>query len=785
MTSIEQTPPPATADQQVELSIGGMTCASCANRIERKLNKLDGVSASVNYATEKAKVSYGDGVDEATLVETVEQAGYSARLPTPPSEAKGESVPEDEALRGLRTRVIVSALLSVPVIAMAMIPALQFTYWQWLSLTLAVPVIVWGGLPFHRATWTNLKHATATMDTLITMGTGAALLWSLYALFFGTAGEPGMTHAFELTIARGDGAGNIYLEVGAGVITFILMGRYFEARSKRRAGAALRALLELGAKEVAVLREGREELVSIDQLVVGDRFVVRPGEKIATDGTIVEGSSAVDASMVTGESMPVEVAPGDTVIGATVNAGGRLVVEATRVGSDTQLAQMAQLVEDAQNGKAQAQRLADRISGIFVPIVIVLAFATFGFWAGTGGSLTMAFTAAVAVLIIACPCALGLATPMALLVGTGRGAQMGVLIKGPEVLESTRKIDTIVLDKTGTVTTGQMTLIDAVPAVGEGEHQLLRLAGALEAASEHPIAQAIAKGATQRVGDLPAVEGFANVEGLGVQGTIAESDGSRAVIVGRARLLADWSHHLPPELEAAMTSASDKGQTAVAVGWDGRARGVLVVADAIKPTSAQAIAQLRALGLTPVLLTGDNATVARNVAHQVGIDPGPDTVIAEVMPSDKVDVITRLQAQGKRVAMVGDGVNDAAALAQADLGLSMGTGTDVAIEASDITLVRGDLRAAADAIRLSRRTLGTIKGNLFWAFAYNVAALPLAAAGLLNPMLAGAAMAFSSVFVVTNSLRLRGFTPTHDPAELPGDAVEPATSGDPRTPIRA
>lgn len=788
MTSIDQTPPPATEGQQVELAIGGMTCASCANRIERKLNKLDGVSASVNYATEKAKVTYEAGIDQAALVATVEQAGYSARLPTPTATtptAEKENRPEDEALRALRNRVVISALLSVPVILMAMIPALQFTYWQWLSLTLAAPVIVWGGLPFHKATWTNLKQATATMDTLISMGTSAALLWSLYALFFGTAGEPGMTHPFELTIARGDGAGNIYLEVGAGVVTFILLGRYFEARSKRRAGAALRTLLELGAKEVSVLREGREELISTDQLVVGDHFVVRPGEKIATDGTIVEGSSAVDASMVTGESVPVEVAPGDTVVGATVNAGGRLVVQATRVGADTQLAQMARMVEDAQNGKAQAQRLADRVSGIFVPIVIVLAFATFGFWVGTGGSPAMAFTAAVAVLIIACPCALGLATPMALLVGTGRGAQMGVLIKGPEVLETTRRVDTVVLDKTGTVTTGQMTLVETIPADGQDEQQLLRLAGALEAASEHPIAQAIATGARQRTGELPPVGDFANVEGLGVQGTVADGEESRAVIVGRARLLADWSHHLTPELEAAMTSASEKGQTAVAVGWDGHARGVLVVADAIKPTSAPAIARLRDLGLTPVLLTGDNATVARTVADQVGIDPGPDTVIAEVMPADKVEVITRLQAQGKRVAMVGDGVNDAAALAQADLGLSMGTGTDVAIEASDITLVRGDLRAAADAIRLSRRTLGTIKGNLFWAFAYNVAALPMAAAGLLNPMLAGAAMAFSSVFVVTNSLRLRGFKSANDPGQLSGETTTPAASAETPTPTRA
>ncbi|MDA8369962.1 MAG: heavy metal translocating P-type ATPase [Nocardiopsaceae bacterium] len=759
MSALNDMTPPSDAGNRVELAIGGMTCASCANRIERKLNKLDGVTATVNYATEKAQVTHEDTVDQTTLVDVVEQAGYTAQLPKPRTgtgSGDGEGVPdEDSPVRALRDRVTISAVLSIPVIAMAMVPALQFTYWQWLSLTLAAPVIVWAGLPFHKAAWTNLKHGTATMDTLISMGTGAAMLWSLYALFFGTAGEPGMTHAFEFTTSPGGGADDIYLEVGAGVITFILLGRYFEARSKRRAGAALRALLELGAKEVSVLRDGREERISVDELAVGDRFVVRAGEKVATDGRVVEGSSAVDASMVTGESVPVEVGPGDAVVGATVNAGGRLFVEATRIGADTQLAQMAKMVEDAQSGKAQAQRLADTISGIFVPIVIVVAFATFGFWVGTGGAIAAAFTAAVAVLIIACPCALGLATPTALMVGTGRGAQLGILIKGPEVLETTRRVDTVVLDKTGTVTSGRMTLIDVVTADGESTDEVLRSAGALEDASEHPIAQAIAKGATARVGVLPPVEDFANVEGLGVQGTVAHDGGSRAVIVGRPRLLSDWSQPLPSELEAAMTAASEAGRTAVAVGWDGKARGVLVVADAIKPTSAEAIQRLRGLGLTPMLLTGDNTVVARAVAAEVGIDP--DNVIAEVMPSDKVERITRLQGQGKRVAMVGDGVNDAAALAQADLGLSMGTGTDVAIEASDLTLVRGDLRAAADAIRLSRRTLGTLKGNLFWAFAYNVSLIPVAAMGLLNPMLAGAAMAFSSVFVVSNSLRLRGF----------------------------
>ncbi|NYG58659.1 Cu+-exporting ATPase [Nocardioides daedukensis] len=751
----------AATGGEVELAIGGMTCASCANRIERKLNKIDGVVATVNYATEKAKVTFEPGIETTALVDAVEKAGYTAALPTPkgsPGAGDPDTTADEEApVRALRNRVIISAVLSIPVIAMAMVPALQFTNWQWLSLTLASPVIVWAGFGFHQATWKNLKQGTATMDTLVSMGTVAAFLWSLYALFLGTAGEPGMKHPFELTISRTDGTGNIYLEVAAGVITFILLGRYFEAKAKRTSGAALRALLELGAKEVSVLREGREVRISVDELAVGDHFVVRPGEKVATDGRVVDGTSAIDASMVTGESVPVEVAPGDDLVGATLNAGGRLVVEATRVGADTQLAQMAKLVEDAQTGKAQAQRLADRISGIFVPIVIVLAFATFGFWAGAGDSVAAAFTAAVAVLIVACPCALGLATPTALMVGTGRGAQMGILIKGPEVLETTRRIDTIVLDKTGTVTTGQMTLLDVIAADGEDPDQVLRLAGALEDASEHPIAQAIAKGATDRVGDLPDVADFANVVGLGVQGVVNVGETSHAVLVGRPRLLAQWSQHLPVELETAMDDAARKGRTAVAVGWDGRARGVLVVADAIKPTSAEAIAQLKGLGLTPILLTGDNRTVAATVAAEVGI--APTDVIAEVMPSDKVDEIKRLQEQGKRVAMVGDGVNDAAALAQADLGLSMGTGTDVAIEASDLTLVRGDLRAAVDAIRLSRRTLSTIKGNLFWAFAYNVALIPVAATGLLNPMLAGAAMAFSSVFVVTNSLRLRSFSP--------------------------
>lgn len=736
---------PATT---VELAIGGMTCASCANRVERKLNKLDGVTATVNYATEKARVEAPEGVEPAVLIAQVEAAGYTAELPRRAA-APDDEASEEDPTRPLRNRLITSTVLAVPVIALAMVPALQFTYWQWISLALAGPVVTWAAWPFHRAAWTNLRHGAATMDTLISMGVLAATTWSLYALLFGTAGVPGMVHPFELTISPSDGAGNIYLEVAAGVTTFILAGRYFEARSKRRAGAALRALLELGAKDVAVLRGGAETRVPVEQLAVGDRFVVRPGEKVATDGVVDEGTSAVDASMLTGEAMPVEVGPGDAVVGATVNAGGRLVVRATRVGTDTQLAQMAKLVEDAQNGKASAQRLADRISGVFVPIVIALAAATLGFWVGTGAGAAAAFTAAVAVLIIACPCALGLATPTALLVGTGRGAQLGILIKGPEVLESTRRVDTVVLDKTGTVTTGRMELVAVHAGSGVDEDEVLRLAGALEDASEHPIAAAIARGARERLGSLPPVEDFTNLEGLGVQGIV---DG-HAVLAGRPALLEQWSQPLDDDLAAHLAAAQADGRTAIAVAWDGAARAVLAVADTVKPTSAEAIAQLRALGLTPVLLTGDNEAAARAVAAEVGIHE----VVAEVLPADKVDVVKQLQDGGKTVAMVGDGVNDAAALAQADLGLAMGTGTDVAIEASDITLVRGDLRAAADAIRLSRRTLGTIKGNLFWAFAYNVAALPLAAAGLLNPMIAGAAMAFSSAFVVANSLRLRRF----------------------------
>ncbi|MBB4717067.1 Cu+-exporting ATPase [Streptomyces luteogriseus] len=740
---------PTGADAEVELAIGGMTCASCAARIEKKLNRMDGVTATVNYATEKARVSHSGDVSVGDLIATVEATGYTAQEPAPSDQQTGPAEEADE-LRPLRERLITAVVLSVPVVAMAMVPALQFEYWQWLSLTLAAPVVTYAAWPFHKAAFTNARHGAATMDTLISVGTSAAFLWSLWALFFGTAGTPGMTHPFELTIERTDGAGNIYLEAAAGVTAFILAGRYFEARAKRKAGAALRALLELGAKDVTVLRaDGREQTLPVAELKAGDRFLVRPGEKIATDGTVEEGSSAVDASMLTGESVPVEVAGGDPVTGATINVGGRLVVRATRVGADTQLARMARLVEDAQNGKAAAQRLADRISAVFVPVVIALALGTLGFWLGNGAGLTAAFTAAVAVLVIACPCALGLATPTALMVGTGRGAQLGILIKGPEVLESTRRVDTVVLDKTGTVTTGRMTLLAVHTAEGTDEADVLRLAGALEHSSEHPIARAVADGALEKLGALPTPEDFANVPGLGVQGVVE----GHAVLVGRERLLADWAMRLPEGLAGARAAAEEAGRTAIAVAWDGEARAVLEVADAVKDTSAEAVGRLRALGLAPILLTGDNEAVARSVAREVGIEE----VIAEVLPQDKVDVVKRLQAEGRSVAMVGDGVNDAAALAQADLGLAMGTGTDAAIEAGDLTLVRGDLRAAADAIRLARRTLGTIRSNLFWAFAYNVAALPLAASGLLTPMIAGAAMAFSSVFVVGNSLRLRTF----------------------------
>ena len=742
----------AGTQQTVALEIGGMTCASCAARIGKRLNKIEGVEANVNYATERATITFPDSISAEELIGQIEAVGYTAALPRPADTAAPageESSDEDTPNRAIRDRLIGSTLLTIPVLALSMITPLQFNSWQWLTFALAWPVVLWGAWPFHRAAWMNLRHGAATMDTLISVGTLAAFGWSVYALFWGSAGMPNMKMSFSFTIERGGGQGEIYLEVASAVTVFILAGRYFESRAKRKSGAALRALLDMGAKDVAVLRDGAEVRIPVGQLTVGDRFVVRPGEKVATDGIVQEGSSAIDASLLTGESVPVEVEPGSPVTGATVNAGGRLIVQATRVGADTALAQIARLVTEAQNGKATVQRLADKISAVFVPVVIALAVGTLGYWLGTGETAPASFTAAVAVLIIACPCALGLATPTALLVGTGRGAQLGILIKGPQVLESTRRIDTVVLDKTGTVTTGRMALVDVVPVGDTTVDEVLRLVGAVEVASEHPIAQAIADGAREAVGELAHAEDFASLQGLGVQGVV---DG-HAIVVGRERLLADWAMPLTDELRAAKVEAESLGRTAILAGWDGELRAMLVVADTVKTTSREAIERLRSLGLDPILLTGDNERAARAVADRVGID----AVFAEVLPSDKVDVVRALQRDGKVVAMIGDGVNDAAALAQADLGIAMGTGTDAAIEASDLTLIRGDLLAAADAVRLSRRTLATIKTNLFWAFAYNIAAIPLAAAGLLNPLIAGASMGLSSIFVVSNSLRLRRF----------------------------
>ena len=755
----------------VELAVGGMTCASCAARIEKKLNRLDGVSATVNYATEKATVRYEPAVvGPDDVVATIEATGYTARLPQRSTSPGGDPAPDngpeegDAELGSLRQRLLISTALMLPVLVLAMVPAAQFDNWQWLSLTLASPVVLWGGWPFHRAAAANLRHRAATMDTLVSMGTLAAYGWSLYALFFGDAGMTGMRMHFDLTASSGNGSGDIYLEVASAVVVFLLAGRFLEARAKRRSGAALHALLDLGAKDVAVLRDAGEIRIPVEQLHPGDRFVVRPGEKVATDGVVLDGSSAIDESLLTGESVPAEVSPGDAVTGATVNSGGRLVVRATRVGADTRLSQIGRLVVNAQSGKAPVQRLADRISTVFVPIVLLVALSTLAVTLAVGSGPVRAFTAAVAVLIIACPCALGLATPTALLVGTGRGAQLGLLIKGPQILESTRRVDTIVLDKTGTVTTGRMSLHAVHPAVGQDGDELLRLAGAVESASEHPVASAIATAAAGS-SPLPSVSGFANTPGLGVTANVVTADGTRRVLVGRATFLHDAGLRLDADLRAVKDAAEMTGRTAVLAGWDGQVRGVLVVADTVKGTSAAAITQLRQLGLHPILLTGDNRAAATTIGVQVGIDESD--VLAEVLPEQKVDAIATLQRQGKVVAMVGDGVNDAAALAAADLGLSMGTGTDAAIEASDITLVRGDLTAAADAIRLSRRTLATIKGNLCWAFAYNIVLIPVAALGLLSPLIAGAAMAFSSVFVVTNSLRLRTFQPAaladHEP----------------------
>lgn len=740
-----------TNSKKVELNIEGMTCASCAARIEKRLNKVEGVVASVNYATEKASVTFEEGIDAFELIDAVESAGYKAFLPKVKSDTSIEDSVKSDPTKSLKDRAIICAVLSIPVVAMSMLSILQFRNWQWLSLTLSAPVVIWGALPFHLATWKNLKHGTATMDTLISIGTLSAFAWSLFALFIGDAGMAGMKMSFDLMTSQRSGTNEIYLEVASAVTTFILVGRYFEAKAKSTSGEALKALMELGVKDVAILRDNQEVRIPIEQLVEGDYFVVRPGEKIATDGIVHEGTSAVDSSLLTGESVPVEVQAGDRVIGATINVGGRLIVEATRVGNDTQLAQMAQMVSDAQSGKAPVQRLADKVSAIFVPIVILLALATLGFWLISGDASAHAFTAAVAVLIIACPCALGLATPTALLVGTGRGAQLGILIRGPEILESTRRIDTIVLDKTGTVTVGKMTLVDIVFTKETNRAQVLTLIGALENASEHPIAGAIALGAQDEVGQLSKVESFISKAGLGVQGLV---DGHK-VIAGRSSFLEESGLSIDPELRLAKEDAEAKGQTVIVAGWDSKTRAILIVADTIKPSSQNAIEQLRKLGLNPVLLTGDNKAVANSVAASVGIKE----VIAEVLPADKVDVIARFQEQGSVVAMVGDGVNDAAALAKADLGLSMGTGSDAAIKAGDLTLVRGDLLSAVDAIKLSRKTLGTIKTNLFWAFAYNVAAIPLAAAGFLNPMIAGFAMALSSLFVVGNSLRLRRFNP--------------------------
>ena len=736
---------PASAVTEVDLDITGMTCASCAARVEKKLNRMPGVIATVNYGTDRAHIALPEGTSIDDAIATVEATGYRAQRPR--LEFDRERAYDEPEVRNLRRRVTFSAILTAPVVALAMIPPLQFDYWQWFSLALAASVVVWGALPFHRAAWTNLRHGAATMDTLVSLGVGAAFVWSLYALFLGGAGDPGMRMAFQVLPSQGAGNSEIYLEVAAAVTTFILLGRYFEIRAKSRSSQALTALLSLGAKDVTVVSDGRERTLAIDELTVGDHFLVRPGEKVATDGRVINGESSVDISLLTGEPMPADVGPGDVVVGAGINTSGRLVVQATRVGVDTHLARIAALVEDAQAKKAPVQRLADRISAIFVPIVIVLALATVVGWSITGADLAFAFTAGVSVLIIACPCALGLATPTALLVGTGRGAQMGIVIRGPEILESTRKIDTIVLDKTGTLTLGRMSVVDVL--IDDNRPDTVTLTAAVESASEHPIGRALAAAAD----DIQLVEAFRSTQGQGVRGVV---DGS-TVITGRPSwLVHEWSISIPPTAHDWIDDQRERGRTVVATAVDGSFGGAFAIADAVKDSSARAVSDIKELVGEPMLVTGDNAHSAKAVADQLGIG----SVVADVLPESKIAVVRDLQAQGKCVAMVGDGVNDAAALAQADLGIAMGSGSDVAIEASDITLVRSDPRSIVDAIRLSRRTLSTIKGNLFWAFAYNIAAIPLAMAGLLNPMIAGAAMAFSSVFVVGNSLRLRRFQPT-------------------------
>ena len=736
---------PVSAVTEVDLDITGMTCASCAARVEKKLNRMPGVIATVNYGTDRAHIALPKGTSIDDAIATIEATGYRARRPR--VESDRERAYDEPEVRNLRRRVTISAILTAPVVALAMIPPLQFDYWQWFSLALAAPVVVWGALPFHRAAWTNLRHGAATMDTLVSLGVGAAFVWSLYALFLGGAGDPGMRMAFQVLPSQGAGNSEIYLEVAAAVTTFILLGRYLEIRAKSRSSQALTALLSLGAKDVTVVSDGRERTIAIDELAVGDHFLVRPGEKVATDGRVINGESSVDISLLTGEPMPADVGPGNVVVGAGINTSGRLVVQATRVGVDTHLARIAALVEDAQTKKAPVQRLADRISAIFVPIVIVLALATVVGWSITGADLAFAFTAGVAVLIIACPCALGLATPTALLVGTGRGAQMGIVIRGPEILESTRKIDTIVLDKTGTLTQGRMSVVDVL--IDDNRPDTVTLTAAVESASEHPIGRALAAAADE----IQLVEAFRSTQGQGVRGVV---DGS-TVITGRPSwLVHEWSISIPPTAHDWIDDQRERGRTVVATAIDGSFGGAFAIADAVKDSSAHAVSEIKELVGEPILVTGDNTHSAQAVADQLGIG----SVVADVLPESKIAVVRDLQAQGKCVAMVGDGVNDAAALAQADLGIAMGSGSDVAIEASDITLVRSDPRSIVDAIRLSRRTLSTIKGNLFWAFAYNIAAIPLAMAGLLNPMVAGAAMAFSSVFVVGNSLRLRGFQPT-------------------------